>query len=96
MSEDYTLVIIDALEKIAHYSITLNDVNDEVAGQATRVMNVYSRFIGSKFEGKSDKKAYDKAKLVMLQCNTLSEMINGLKELVTDLLNTIGEINEKE
>lgn len=49
MSEDYTYSVIDAAGNVAHGSINLKDYTDFVAGEATRIMNIYSRFINSPY-----------------------------------------------
>ena len=64
--EDYTESILESIRNIAHFSIDLKDLNDIIAGESTRVMNIYSRFIGGQYEHNNDRKIYDKAKFVML------------------------------
>ena len=50
MSEDYTQAVLESLRNITHFSIDMKDFNNIVAGESTRVMNIYSRFIGSPYE----------------------------------------------
>ena len=95
MSEDYTYYLIDAIGNIAHGSIDLKDYNDFIASEATRITNIYSRFIHSPYSHPNDKTIYKKAMAIITKCSKLEKSIISLKDLVQSLLNEMGNVNEE-
>ena len=59
-------------------------------------MNIYSRFINSQYEHDNDKEIYNKAKLIIKQCSKIEKNVFGLRDLIQNLLNEIGGIDEQE
>jgi len=72
----------------------MKELNDVIAGESTRIMNLYSQYINMKSEQNNYKNVYDKSKSVMIQCNKIDKMIVQLKNNIQDLLNELGGIYE--
>lgn len=82
MVDNPTENILDAARNIAYDVIDLKDVNDIIGGESTRIMNIYSRYIGTKSEGPNYKSVYDSAKDVCKQCDSISKSITKLKNKI--------------
>ena len=83
--------ILSALQNLANGSLMLKETNDLVGGESTRVINSYSRLIFSNDDNEEYKIIYNKARLVCLQCDKIDVVLGELKELILDLLHTIGK-----
>ena len=87
--------ILSALQNLANGSLMLKETNDLVGGESTRVINAYNRLIFSNDDNEEYKLIYDKATLVCSQCDKIDEVLKELKELILDLLHTIGKIEQE-
>ena len=87
--------ILSALQNLANGSLMLKETNDFVGGESTRVINIYNQLIFSNKDNEEYKTIYEKAKLVCFQCDKIDMILVGLKELILDLLHTIGKIEQE-
>lgn len=90
MTNDLALNVIDALSNIAYASVEAGTNLDYMSAETTRVLSIYSDFIGTDLEGEKDKRIYEDAKLVMIQCEDILKLLRDTKESVLKLLKEVG------
>lgn len=89
INEEDSEYIVDALKNIAFFSVDLKNLNDSIAGESTRVMNIYSKYVK---DNDKNKMIYEKANAIMNKCESINKHIYKLRAFIEDLLLTIGEI----
>ena len=93
MIDDPNLVedIVSAATNIASTSLELKDMIGFIAGESTRIMNIYSRLISQDQDYEHYKEIYNKAKDIIIKCNAFDVMVGEIKEPIQALLNKLGE-----
>lgn len=92
MIENPTENILDATYNIVDSSLFLDNINKYIGGESTRIMNIYSKFIGTPKEEANYKKIYDCAKKICDFSLKNEKEVNKLKQYVQKLLNTMGKM----
>lgn len=85
--------IISALTNLTRGSICLKDLCDFLAGESTRIMNIYNSLIN---DNQNYKYIYDKAELVCNEADNFCKQIENLCDLIRGLLFAIGGEDEEE
>jgi hypothetical protein len=89
--EDTITYLLQALTNLANQSLNLKLFNDAVGSETTRVMNIYSKIIGTDLEGPNDKEIWDKANKVLKNCNKVEKDILKYSGLIQDLLTEVSK-----
>ena len=90
MTNESALNILNALQNIANASIGIKDELDYIAGECTRIMNIYQQYINTDKEKVEDKKIYNLANAVINSSDEVEKANVNLKDAIQELLTTIG------
>ena len=96
MTKDYAQNILSALNNIAYSSIDIRDLNDFIASESSRIVNSYSDFINSEYEGKMDKEIYQAAMKIIKQSQSVEFERAILRNLIQSLIDLIGKSDQKD
>ena len=89
---DTTSNVLQALQNIAALSIEAYENVQLLSRETTRILSIYSSYIGTENEGENYKEIYDKTKCVFDVCSNIEHLIESdLKDSIQDMLLKIGE-----
>ena len=92
MIENPTDVVVDALTNIASISVELNQGNEILAGEFTRILNVYSEAINEGHGYEKDKNIYREIRSALDKSNLIGDAIADLAKQISSILDLISTI----